>query len=450
MGKRLNNRLRSDKRLLIYAHYYYPDVAATGQLLMELAEGLSDRFAVRVICAVPSYSGKVAQSYQEKWIYKENIHGIKVLRVRVPAFSKRIKSSRVKNIVAYAVRAMLATFLVGGQDYVLSISQPPVLGGLLGVWGSFWKRARFIYSIQDFNPEQIQVVGYTKKQWLLNLMMKADVFSCRHAHKIILPGHDMEATLQARFRAETLPASFRAETNSASLRDRTLPDYTVIHNWVDEKEIRPLPAGHEKVRAFKQKYGLDDRFVIMYSGNIGLYYDLENLIKVLKRYRKAKVAFVFVGAGSVLSQLILYKEKDQLDNIFFVPYQDKEELVYSLNAADVHWCVNAMGMKGVSFPSKCFGIMAAGKPVLGVLEPGSGARELIELSGCGICCTPGDYKRVAELIDWFMAHAGSSILTDMGMSGRSYLVSHFARDKAFRLYAEAIAETDQNNRQTTG
>ncbi len=438
MKKRFYNRLRSKNRLLIYAHYYYPDVAATGQLLMELAEGLSAQFEIRVICAVPSYSGKVATGYQDKWMYRETIHGIKVLRVRVPSFSKRIKSSRVKNIVAYAIRAMLATFMVGGQDYVLSISQPPVLGGLLGVWGSFWKRARFIYSIQDFNPEQIKAVGYTKKQWLLKLMMKADRFSCRRAHKIILPGKDMEATLRARFRSETQP------------------DYSVIHNWVDEQEISLLPSGHEKVEAFKQKYGLEERFVIMYSGNIGLYYDLENLIKVLKRYHKAasaagcrdgfrtaagrEMAFVFVGAGSVLSQLILYKEKHHLDHIIFIPYQEKEELVYSLNAADVHWCVNAKGMKGVSFPSKCFGIMAAGKPILGVLEPGSGARELIESSGCGICCDPGDYQRVAELIDWYAANDGSPVLADMGENGRNHLVNHYARDKAFSLYAEAIAE----------
>lgn len=73
---------------------------------------------------------------------------------------------------------MRATFKVGKQDYVLSISQPPVLGGLLGVWGKWIKHAKFIYNIQDFNPEQELAVDYSKNNFITEAMMWADKFSC--------------------------------------------------------------------------------------------------------------------------------------------------------------------------------------------------------------------------------------------------------------------------------
>ncbi|MGV2448328.1 UNVERIFIED_CONTAM: glycosyltransferase family 4 protein, partial [Bacillus sp. ATCC 13368] len=118
-------------------------------------------------------------------------------------------------------------------------------------------------------------------------------------------------------------------------------------NWTNEKEIYPLPSNHEKVVAFKKKYGLEGKFVVMYSGNLGLYYDLENLMNVITKFKhRDDVVFAFIGEGSIKEKLVSYKENHDLDNVKFIPYQDKADLVYSLNAGDVHWCLNAKGIKG--------------------------------------------------------------------------------------------------------
>ena len=167
------------KKLLIYAHYYVPDTASTGQILRELAEGMLDKFDITVICVVPSYLGTIERQFKIYKYYKECINGVNVLRVRVPEFNKENKLSRVKNILSYFFSAMKATFKVGQVDYVLSISQPPILGGLLGVWGKTVKHAKFIYNIQDFNPEQILAVNYTKNKIIINAMMAFDKFSCK-------------------------------------------------------------------------------------------------------------------------------------------------------------------------------------------------------------------------------------------------------------------------------
>ena len=133
----MSSEKKEKKKLLIYAHYYVPDTASTGQILSELAEGMLGIFDITVICVVPSYLGTVEDKYKTQKYYEENINGVKVLRIRVPEFSKTNKKSRVKNILAYFFGAMSATFKVGKMEYVFSISQPPILGGLIGVWGKW-------------------------------------------------------------------------------------------------------------------------------------------------------------------------------------------------------------------------------------------------------------------------------------------------------------------------
>lgn len=415
------------KKMLIYAHYYTPDIASTGQILRELAESMLDKFDITVICVVPSYLGTIEDKYKIQKYYKEEINGVNVLRIRVPEFSKTNKKSRVKNIVSYFFGAMAATFKVGKMDYVFSISQPPILGGLLGVWGKWVKHAKYIYNIQDFNPEQIMAVGYAKNKLITDIMMILDKFSCKRSNLIITVGRDLVETVEKRF------------------SDKKAPRTVMINNWIDENEIYPLNLNNEKVVAFKKKYGLDGKFVIMYSGNIGLYYDLENLIRVIERFKpdtKAadgrEVAFAFVGAGSVLDKLIVYVKKHHMDNVVFIPYQDKEDLIYSLNAGDVHWCVNAKGIKGVSCPSKAYGIMAVGRPILGVLESGSEIRCLIEDTDSGLCCEPGEYKKVEQNIWWFIDNAGTAALTAMGIRSRENLEKNLRRNVSVKKYVEEI------------
>lgn len=424
IGKRYSmvEKVKTDKKkLLIYAHYYIPDVASTGQILRELAEGMIHEFDITIVCVVPSYTGKVADEYKKKMFYKEEINGVKVIRIRVPEFSKSNKLSRVKNILSYFIGAMIATFKVGKMDYVYSISQPPILGGLLGVWGKWVKRAKYIYNIQDFNPEQTMAVGYSKNKLVLKAMMMFDKFSCRHADKVIVVGRDMVETLKGRFKG------------------RKVPNHTFINNWIDEKEIYPLSANHEKVVAFKEKYGLQDKFIIMYSGNLGLYYDLENLMNVIEKFKgRDDVVFAFIGEGTIRESLVQYKEKNNLQNVRFIPYQDKSDLIYSLNAGDVHWCLNAKGIKGVSVPSKLYGIIAAGKPILGALEEGSEARLIIEETQCGYVTEPGNYNEIEKLIQRFLDEKGSNKLTKMSERGREYLVGNLTKDVSINKYIKEI------------
>ena len=414
------------KKLLIYAHYYDPDVASTGQILQDMAEGMKNEFDITVICTVPSYTGVIEEKYKEKKFYREEINGIHVLRVPVPEFAKSSKKSRIKNLLAYFFGARKATKEVGYQDYVFTISQPPIMGGMLGVYGKKKLKAKLIYCIQDFNPEQIMATSYIKAGMVLKAALWMDKRSCRKSDLVITVGRDLVETLKRRFAKEVVP------------------QHVMINNWIDEEEIYPLSADNPGVVDFKRKYGLDNKFVIMYSGNIGLYYDLEGLIKVIEKFKGIKTAdgrdvtFAFVGAGSVLDKLVLYVQEKEMSNVVFIPYQAKDKLIYSLNAADIHWCVNAKGIKGVSCPSKFYGIVGVGKPVLGVLEKGSEVEMLISEIGCGRVSEPGDYGMVEQNIRWFIDNTGSNVVAEMGKRGHEYLVNHLTKDVSVQKYIAVI------------
>jgi len=407
------------RKLLVYAHYFYPDVASTGQILTELCEGLREEFDITVICVVPSYDGKVAEKYKSKRIHREEHNGIQLIRVRVPEFQKKNKISRVKNILAYFFNAIIATFSAGKQDVIFSISQPPILGGLLGVIGKKLKRAKYIYNIQDFNPEQTQAVGYSKSKFILSFARALDKYSCKCADTVVIVGRDMQQTLESRFQGKKVPENI------------------VINNWIDEKQIFPLSPINPRVVSFKEEYGLQDKFVFMCSGNIGLYYDLENIIKIIGEFKHSEdVVFAFVGDGIMKQTLVDYVIENKMDNVKFIPYQDKEDLIYSLNAADAHLVTNAKGIKGISVPSKIYGVMASGKAVLGILEEESEARLLIENCNCGKCVCPGDYKNIKSAISEIIEDQVS--FKQMGAKGRKTIEDKLRKNTSINKYAQML------------
>ena len=345
------------------------------------------------------------------------------------ACCKYIKEHRIKHPIVYIMACRIGPFADHFYKEIHKLGGTVYLNpdGLLGVWGKWMKHAKYIYNIQDFNPEQVLAVGYTKSKLITDAMMWFDKFSCKRSDLVITVGRDLVETVENRF------------------KDKKVPKTVMINNWIDENEIYPLDESNEKVLAFKKKYGLGGKFVIMYSGNIGLYYDLENLIKVVEKIKPGtktadgrEVVFAFVGAGSVLDKLVLYVKQHHMDNVTFIPYQDKADLIYSLNAGDVHWCVNAKGIKGVSCPSKAYGIMAASKPILGVLESGSEVRCLIEDTHGGLCCEPGEYDKVEKNIRWFIENAENSELKAMGARGRENLEKNLTRNVSVKKYAEEI------------
>lgn len=412
------------KKITFVINYFYPDLASTGQLMTDLCTHLQNEFEITVIASQPGYAGE-KNTKKNKVFEIDYLENIKVVRLHLPAVDKTSKISRMKYIFSYFVLANFALIKEKRTDVIYTISQPPILGGLIGTIGKFLKRSKHIYNIQDFNPEQAAAISYTSKESVFKVAVAIDKLNCSYADNIIVVGYDMSETLKKRFIG------------------RKIPKHVVINNWTDEKEIVPISKSDPNVNGFLKEHDLENKFIIMYSGNLGLYYDLENLIKITEHfYENRDIAFVFVGEGAVKKEMQDFVQKNNVRNVYFLPYQPKEFIKYSLNAADIHLVVNQKGIKGVSVPSKIYGVMAAGKPILGVLENGSEAQMLIDNSNCGIVLEPQDYTGIIKAIESYYK-MDRETLQQKGLNGRKYLETSLRREISINKYKDVLKEVSE-------
>ena len=410
------------KKILFIANYFYPDVASLGQLISDLCFQIKDEYEVSVIAAIPNYSSDIEVSVSDKnqKFLRENINGINIWRIIVPNVNKRNKLSRIKYIVKYYLNTRAAIREIKEYDIVFTVTQPPILGGMLGLYAKKKKNSRLVYNVQDFNPEQIEAVNYTKFKFIISILRWLDNRTIKASDKVLLVGRDQIPTLLKR------NPSFEEKIE-------------VINNWTDDKAIYPINKDNKEIIDFVEEYSLKDKFIVMYSGNIGLFYDLENLVKAAGHFRDySDIRFVFIGEGAVKPEIEKYRTENNLNNIVFIPYQPKEKLLVSLNAADVHLVVNAKGIKGVSVPSKVYGVLAAGKPIVGVLEAGSEARRIIEEAQCGTCVEPQDYEGFYKLILDF--YNEKEELQNIGLRGRRYLEKNLTQELSIEKYKRLFNE----------
>ncbi len=404
------------KKLVFVINYFHPDVASTGQLMTELCRELQRDYRITVIAADSGGErGAAAPRFRE-----ERLEQIRIVRLRLAEPNKQSKWSRLRYVAGYFMLALAALLRERDVDLIYTISTPPVLGGLIGAIGKRMKGCAHLYNIQDFNPEQAEAIGYARSKRLYGIARRIDNLTCRGADHVVLVGRDMRDTLIRR------------------LKGSRVPEHTVIPNWTDERDIVPLGREHPEVERFRESHGMNGKFVVMYSGNIGLYYDLENLLGAVEPFReRTDLLFVFIGDGAVKPALERIAKERGLDNVRFLPFQPKAALKITLGSADVHLVVSRKGIKGVSVPSKIYGVLAAGKPVLGVLESGSEAERIVSESRCGFIVEPGSYSDFAQTLER-MADLPAVRLERMGRNGREHLERFLKKSDSIASYGRLL------------
>jgi glycosyltransferase involved in cell wall biosynthesis len=208
----------------------------------------------------------------------------------------------------------------------------------------------------------------------------------------------------------------------------------VIPNWADGRALRPLDGRS----ALRREHGWEGRFVVMHSGNVGLSQDLETFLDAAERLRdEPDVVCAIVGDGAGAAVLKERASRSGLCNVRFLPYQPKAELADSLGAADVHLISLRPGLSGAIVPSKVYGIMAAGKPFLAAVDPGSEPALLAEEHGCGVRVDPSCPDGLADAI----RRVRGLPLAEMGRRAREAFESRYDRPIAAAAYRRLLEET---------
>jgi colanic acid biosynthesis glycosyl transferase WcaI len=184
---------------------------------------------------------------------------------------------------------------------------------------------------------------------------------------------------------------------------------------------------------------LDNHFVVLYAGNLGLSQGLEDVLAAAKILTSIQnVCFVFVGDGANRGKLATQASELGLRNVKFIPFQPRERLPEVLAASDVSLVSLQGGIGNSSLPSKTFPILASGRPVLAVTDKESGLWNLIQQSQAGICVSPSDEKSLAETITILVG--AEELRQQMGKKGREFALQFHSR-KSAALRFESILQT---------
>ncbi len=392
--------------ILVINQYYRPGFEATAQLLGDLCEALSDRFEVSVV------TGALAVPPAPHGRFEAN--GVHVVRVPSTTFDRAGLGRRGMNYLTFLLSASSEALRARRPDVVLCMTDPPVVGDVaLFVARRF--RAPLVVISQDVFPEIAVQLGRLENPVVVGLLRSLIRFYLRRAARIVAIGETMRERL----------------VGKGAPRDRI----SVIPNWVDTTKVAPAPKDNEWAR----EHGFVDRFVVMHSGNIGHAQNLDALVRSTTFLRDLiDLRVAIVGGGARHAALSDLAEILEADTVEFLPYQPRELLSLSLSSADIHVVGLARGLAGYVVPSRLYGILAVGRPVLVAAEEGSETAQLVTRVGCGVVVPPGRPELLAEAIRG--AHDGELDLEEMGRRGREYVVTEADRSVAMARYERLLLE----------
>lgn len=402
-------------KVLLLNQTFFPDPVATAQQLTDLAE-----YLVQQGCEVTVVAGRRGYERREE-LHKayENYRGIEVYRVGSTGFGKRSFFHRFVDALTFDMALIRRLLRLPKHDVVVSFTSPPLIG-LLGTllarrWG-----CRSVQWLMDINPDIAMAVGYLRPKGLVaGFLTRCLRYSLRHSEDIVVLDRWMKARVE--------------EHGAPNSRIHIIPPWPV-HDF-DTQGFR----GASRQNAFRTELGLDDKFVILYSGNHSIVHPLDTLLEAARLLREdPRVAFVFIGGGMRVADVTRFKEFHELKNIIQVGHQPREKLQQTLTFADMHSVVLGSEVNGLVHVSKIYGVLATGRPYIFVGPRKSHVGDLLQECPFGFQVEHGDPAGVIGAIYKGMALSKDELL-EYERRNLEYVATHYrgVLSKA-RFLAEVI------------
>lgn len=349
----------TNAKLIFLNRYYWPDHSATSQLLSELAPALSRHsFDVHVITSRLLYDEPYAKLVNEQIQDDVSIH-----RIYTSRFGRANLIGRAIDYLSFYLFACLKLLRISDYGSVIIAKTDPPMLSVPCSWIAKLRGAKQINWLQDVYPEIVDVLQPgTFPKWLLVLLAKIRNKSLKRSAINVTISNDMAQYLIK----QGIP------------REKV----TVIENWVDTDLIRPIPSDKCLLR---KEWGLEEKLVIMYSGNMGRSHDIDTIIFAAEKLKDDKdIEFLFVGGGAQKQPMIELTQRLGLQNVLFKDYQPRESLSQSLAVGDIHIVSLKIELTAYIYPSKLYGVLAAGRPVIFIGDENSSLAQYIIQNNLGV------------------------------------------------------------------
>ena len=398
--------------VVLINEYYPPDTSATAKMAAQVVAALAKRHRVTVIAGMPSYDPE--ERYPYKLLRRERNGNVTIERVGSTSYPRHQMRQRTTNYLTYVALAVPRAIILRA-DLVLAMTDPPFVG-MAGALVSFLTRRPFVYNIRDLYPEMATGGDILRPGRLPRLWEWLHRRSLRRAQRVIVLGDDMR---------ERILAKGIAADRVITVRDGAAPPSRVVS--AADSAVREIRGGFP--------------FVLLHAGNLGFYGAWETLIRAARALAPEGVGLVFVGDGSKRGEV--ESLAGDCAGVRFLDFRPPAEIPEVMAAGDMHIVTVKRGLEGVVVPSKLYGILAAGRPVLAVAPESSDVSRLVRAAGCGGAVEPEDAEGIVRCVRELREQPER--LQEMGRRARE-LSSRFCREAELRRFVEVVEEAAAESR----
>ncbi len=398
-------------RITVICPHFAPDTAPTGRVITEIVRELQNLgHHIHVVTSLPWYRNhSVEDGWRGRLFATEKTSWGRITRIHPFISNKR--TNLLARAIAFALFSLVTALAasIGRRTQLILAMSPPLTLAPAGWIAARRHRAPLVLNIQDVHPDAAIETGTLNDERVIGLLKRLEIFSYRKADAITVLSRDLKERL-----------SNRVEDESKIL---------VIPNFVDTERIYPA----EKHNSYREELGVTDETVVLYAGNIGFSQPLEIVLEAAQHLaHRDDILFVINGNGSRRAHLETASE--EIPNVTFMDYQPNSRLNEVLACGDIHIIPLKPGLGSISVPSKLYSILAAGRPVLASVDPGTEIDAVVTQSGAGRSVRAGDTEA-------FIAALEALIDDPNGRAAAGLNARRFAEEW---LSSEAIGETYNN------
>lgn len=406
--------------LVVLVPHFAPDTAPTGEVITRIVqEFVAAGERVHVVTALPWYrTHSIEAGWSGRLVRREKTEWGSIIRVHpFPGKSKTNLLRRAIGFLAFSVVAGVCTLFAGGihrrPAAIISMS-PPLTLGLTGWLAARLRFTHAIFNIQDVFPDAAIETGAITNTRIISIARWLERVSYHRSDAVVVLSDDLRINVE-----EKVASRHQSKVH-------------VIPNFVDAQRITPLGRHTD----YRRELGLDDNIVVMYAGNVGYSQSLNLVLDAARAM--PDVSFVINGDGAARQEL--QRDAADLSNVTFADYQPRERVPEVLATGDIHVVPLRAGLGAVSVPSKTYSILAAARPVVAAIDPGTEVTRILHASGGGVSVAPDSPDEFIAALRELVAD--SERCRRMGSNARSWVETHVSPAAVANSYLELVRSLD--------
>jgi glycosyltransferase involved in cell wall biosynthesis len=382
-------------KILLISQVFYPDEVAVANLFTDLSVALVLKgVEIDVWCAQPSYTCTVRQPSER--VYKN----IRIHYLISTNFHKSHFAGRIINFISFSLSVLTKLLVSSNKCRVLSHTTPPFLAILVAFACSIKKR-KFYYVIMDVFPDGlVRLKKFSKGNLFIRIWHSLHLYAMKQSSTIVVIGRDMKEWIEIVYPDGS---------------EKTV----YIPLWQNEELIKPIDF---KTNPFAARSGLLDRFVVQYSGNMGLWNRMETIGQAINQ-NPGNVVFMIIGDGMRKKELLNSINEESMANVRFYPFQPNEDYANSVSACHAALVSLREGLEGMAVPSKIIGILASGIPVIALVPENSEIAYIVTEENCGYVIDPSDSNGLVRAIDELKSD--DELRVKLGKNGREAFLKKY-------------------------